>query len=645
MAAARGITIPPADEVPPELEFHGNSDSTTDFAMLENSMSSSTVAEESRTPAHSNESLAIMSPSSQTSAQSQPSPTPLFRTRAKTLASLSTPSRSHFQADMSPREFQLPKDPLVNGQPIEVFLYKDAVECPICFLYYPPYLNTTRCCDQAICSECFVQIKRADPHPPEHEQPESNVPAASAADRITATDGQLVSEPATCPFCKQPEFGITYSPPSFRRGLAYCRTSHSATSLHSPPTAAARPSNTTRRRGSSLSTTDPGVITTDKVRPDWASKLASARAHAARRSAAATALHTAAYLMGGSNHGDQRVFAPFGRRNVLRRSTLEGSSGASAQHDALTMLAERHQMRYPQTGEDIEGGTSPFLPPPRGSSSRGNRVDELEDIMMMEAIRLSLAAEDDRRRKEEKEAKKEAKKKEKEAKKAEKASKKNAAHVGSSGASYAGTDSRPSSPPGLVENSSVFANDESGDIPNAPSKGKAIDRNNEASAYGLGSTGSSAGGVSSPSTSTAATSARSYTTTTPPPNVSEPTRPSHLRQMSTASSSASSIIDPVSTNLDMTRAGTPSGGNGGAGVGTEPMFNFRSLAAMIGDTEDDEKERGKEEGGEDDVDTKSYRGVPQPGNDATRIEHSAYVKATPSVSSEPVHPNVPTSAQ
>lgn len=29
--------------------------------------------------------------------------------------------------------------------------------------YYPPLINTSRCCDQPICTECFVQIKRADP--------------------------------------------------------------------------------------------------------------------------------------------------------------------------------------------------------------------------------------------------------------------------------------------------------------------------------------------------------------------------------------------------------------------------------------------------------------------------------------------------
>src|SRR6478735_8089205 len=71
-----------------------------------------------------------------------------------------------------------------------------------------------------------------------------------------------------------------------------------------------------RRRAHSLSANAPNVITTDRVRPDWAAKLASARNHQARRAAAATALHTAAFLMGGN---EQRTIlrAPrLGRRNT-----------------------------------------------------------------------------------------------------------------------------------------------------------------------------------------------------------------------------------------------------------------------------------------------------------------------------------------
>ncbi|CAO3644337.1 unnamed protein product [Cunninghamella blakesleeana] len=60
----------------------------------------------------------------------------------------------------------------------------DVIECPICFLSYPSNINYTRCCDQPICTECFVQFKRTDP-----------------------------TLPVSCPFCVQPHFGVTYQPP------------------------------------------------------------------------------------------------------------------------------------------------------------------------------------------------------------------------------------------------------------------------------------------------------------------------------------------------------------------------------------------------------------------------------------------------
>lgn len=129
-----------------------------------------------------------------------------FRSRAKTLASLGSASRNNSKKDRSPREFKLPHDPFVNGQPIEVFLYKDAAERPICCLYYPPYLNITRFCEQAICSECFVQIKRPDPHPSEHNGPDLNAPPISEEERLAQAEGLLVSEVATCPYCKTPAF-------------------------------------------------------------------------------------------------------------------------------------------------------------------------------------------------------------------------------------------------------------------------------------------------------------------------------------------------------------------------------------------------------------------------------------------------------
>ncbi|KAL9107697.1 MAG: hypothetical protein Q9227_007412 [Pyrenula ochraceoflavens] len=580
VAAARGLPIPPPDQVPPELDYRSGPKSKDDPKVPEKSMKNLTVPISSRSQSFNSDSSTNFSPSypafslpspSSPFASSSPS-TPLFRTRAKTLAALTTSSRNSSQNDMTPREIQLPKDPFVNGQPIEVYLYKDASECPICFLYYPPYLNTTRCCEQPICSECFVQIKRPDPHPPEHETPDPNAPPVSEAERQAMAEGQLVSEPATCPFCKQPEFGITYTPPQFRKGLVYASNAQPPANLSSAMSSQTSlssgglsPGGATRRRATSLSVTAPGVITTDKVRPDWATKLASARAHAARRSAAATALHTAAYLMGGSNQGqDNRGLSGFGRRSMLRRPTGDStdSPGSPSPHlNALAFLAERNARNRDDSSQTAQGGqSSAFLPPPRGSSSRRSRVDDLEDMMMMEAIRLSLVAEEDRRKKEEKEAKKEAKKKDKENKKAEKAAKKSglyqATNVSGSFDNASTSFGRSPSATSLQGNDAVVG------------KGKNIDRS----------------GVQALSTdtneglSTMDASLQAGTTEGSNMSPSEPLKRSHLRQISNASSSASSLGNP-NTSQDA------SSGNGN---GLESMFNFRSLAAMIGDEEKSE---------------------------------------------------------
>lgn len=561
MAVARGMPLPAPDEVPPELEYQLSKRPSADAGKsLTIPMGGRTQSFQSDSGRASPANGSLHSPSflpSQSTSSSMP-----FRSRAKTLASLGSASRNNSEKDLTPPELKLPHDPFVNGQPIEVFLYKDASECPICFLYYPPYLNTTRCCEQPICSECFVQIKRPDPHPPEHNDPDPNAPPVTEEERLAQAEGLLVSEVASCPYCKQPEFGITYSPPSsFRRGLTYVvgNQPYSVTSAKSSQTSIAS-SNLSpgpgRRRGTSLSAAAPEVITTDKIRPDWANKLAAARAHAARRSAAASALHAAAYLM--NDQAQRAVPGPFGRRNVLRRSTLENNGRPSdAQLSALSFLADRH------AASGGPGGNL-FLAPPRGSSSRRSREDEIEGLMMMEAIRLSLAAEEERRKKEEKEAKKKAKKEEKEQRKADKVARKN----GHASSPLSTTFPESSAVPLQREesNSSSIA-------PEETSKGKSANRDESPPSLQFsGDVDDFVPGMYGPP-SFSGTSQESLTPPVTIPSATEPLRRSHLRQMSNASSASSSYQEqPVSTS-----------------PGIEPMFNFQSLAAMI---DQDEKSDG-----------------------------------------------------
>jgi hypothetical protein len=518
-----------------------------------------------------------------------------LKPRGKAIASvLGSNSRNGSTTEFMPREIQLPHDPFVNGQPIEVFLYKNAIECPICFLTYPPYLNHTRCCDQPICSECFVQIKRPDPHFPEgHNENDPNQDPEEAA-------GLLVSEPACCPYCTQPNFGVTYEPPPFRRGLVYATSpsalgtasgamssSSSVNSANPSPVVGSPSSVTGRRRNQSLSANDANVILTDRIRPEWAAKLQAARAHQARRAAAATALHTAAFLM---NNTENRGFrSRLGRRH--NSGSGSGSAGATPAEtesgDTPSQSAPEPTIRY--LGRAIGDG-----------GHRRTRIEDLEEMMIAEAVRLSIAAEEERRRKAEKEEeerrrkaekeeKKAAKKKEKEERKA--AKKQSGPYEGPSGQSSASASSL--SLPGLhfgrkrgnsgasnlrIEASTSGSAIVAETLENADKgKGKGVDRGN----LSLAEVSTSAG-ASSPQ---------------PIPNRSA--GPSHLRQMSNASSVPSSILDsqpgsyvspsniqePHGSGLSL---GSQSGVSEDGGdhsqapaAGVEPAFNFRSLAEVV----------------------------------------------------------------
>jgi hypothetical protein len=250
-------------------------------------------------------------------------------------------------------------------------------------------------------------------------------------------------------------------------------------------------------------------------------------------------------------------------------------------------------------------------------------MEDLEEMMMMEAIRLSLAAEEERKKKADKEAAKEAKKKAKEDKKREKKEKK----VYGSGASSASGSALSLSLPGLGRRrgnsgaSNLAREITPEDMDSPTSKGKGVDRS-------VASPRSVSAGSSAPidfphsSSNTGIPGARHLDTTTlanihdlhqPSPSPTAPEKPSHLRQISNASSPASSFIESVpgslrnefhghgsSSTLDSPTASgtnianhsgdTPDDGDANGNAGTEPMFNFQSLAAMIGN-EDNKEDR------------------------------------------------------
>ncbi|KDQ12307.1 hypothetical protein BOTBODRAFT_34594 [Botryobasidium botryosum FD-172 SS1] len=235
----------------------------------------------------------------------------------------------------------------------EAQLYYKAVECPICFLYYPRNINRSRCCDQEICTECFVQIKRADPTPT-----------------------NLVSEPASCPYCVEPNFGIFYTPPSWRVGIG----SDQAASHHGPrpdlnrlgssgtSTDVQGPSGSQKARRKSMSHTNFAVVTVDQIRPDWEDKLNAMKAVAARRANRRIIMRQV---------GDRLI--PVGITSGRIAQPVDGGGGSG---EGTPPEGGRRSRRH----RDNNGAASEFT----NMYGIGMPGQDLEELMLMEAMRLSL---------------------------------------------------------------------------------------------------------------------------------------------------------------------------------------------------------------------------------------------------------------
>ena len=187
------------------------------------------------------------------------------------------------------------ENPYLPSKDLMLRLYKEVCECPICFLYYPNNLNISRCCLQPICTECFVQIKRLDPHPP-HE----DVPLNEDSQSMPHT---LISEPASCPYCAMKDFGVIYDlPHDLRVGIDGIEPNRyvlpSTSSGDSPGHLAKAFSQSNKRpRRKSLGPDALGVVTTDMIRTDWEQKLNSARNKLARKAATASAIHASSLIV------------------------------------------------------------------------------------------------------------------------------------------------------------------------------------------------------------------------------------------------------------------------------------------------------------------------------------------------------------
>ncbi|KAH0584309.1 hypothetical protein H2248_009853 [Termitomyces sp. 'cryptogamus'] len=268
----------------------------------------------------------------------------------ETVTRIETSAHSHAPAKANKRPGAL-KEP---SKP-EAAVYRGAVECPICFLYYPPNINHSRCCDQAICTECFVQIKRSEP-----------------------TTTHIVSEPAACPYCVQENFGVVYTPPPWRAGTG-CENSLFAESSRSQQQSPAPSYPTHKRRQKSFGADSPEVVTTDQIRPDWEAKLATVRAAVARRANRRIIMRQV---------GDRLI--PVGVTSGRVHALSPEEAQAEGVDNGGSRRIRRRQQPQNQNFEQFVGLAG----------------QDLEELMIMEAMRLSMIDHEEHQRKEAEEKRK-----------------------------------------------------------------------------------------------------------------------------------------------------------------------------------------------------------------------------------------------
>ncbi|KAK0459579.1 uncharacterized protein EV420DRAFT_1268652 [Desarmillaria tabescens] len=244
----------------------------------------------------------------------------------------------------------------------EASVYRGAVECPICFLYYPPNINHSRCCDHPICTECFVQIKRSEP-----------------------TTTHLVSDPAACPYCVQEHFGVVYTPPPWRTGIG-SDGAISPWSSDSPkgsqPSIPTAGYPTHKRRQKSFSADSPEVVTIDQIRPDWEAKLAAVRAAVTRRANRRIIMRQV---------GDRLIPVGVTSGRVHALSPEEAAAAAENQDTGGSRRSRRRQQASANQGFEQYIGLG---------------GQDLEELMVMEAMRLSLLEHEEQQRKEAEEKRK-----------------------------------------------------------------------------------------------------------------------------------------------------------------------------------------------------------------------------------------------
>ncbi|KAJ1895134.1 SNF1-interacting protein [Kickxella alabastrina] len=217
-------------------------------------------------------------------------------------------------------------------------LLRRHVECPICFLYYPQNINYTRCCHKPLCTECFVQIKRK-------------------------LDDDLIT-PTHCPYCVEVNLGIIYYAPVGVRGLMTASLAGGGFVDDSR----GRAHSFSGGRNANNNTGEPLIVMSDDIRPGLVKELGAeieAKRREQERSAENMALVAAA---------TRRASARTARAGRSQGAAAGSGSGSSSRQRRLVAVAPEYAAY--------------------ASAMRAAGQTDLEEFLIQEAIRMSLAAQE-----------------------------------------------------------------------------------------------------------------------------------------------------------------------------------------------------------------------------------------------------------
>ncbi|WFD34347.1 SNF1-interacting protein [Malassezia cuniculi] len=238
-------------------------------------------------------------------------------------------------------------------------------ECPICFMSFPTDLNYSRCCHQPICTECFVQIKRAPPNP----------------------SADPPSRPAACPFCVTDNFGVIFS------------TSAHGSIADSTEAVLARTEVAfgTGGAGSShnvVPADDPRVVLTDSVHPEWEEQLAKAIESVARCEMRRVIMRqvgdTVVPIGVSSSRMGHSIAEAIGHNAALGRSVQGGNIVLAENVTSVRNETQPRQGRNTFLRRSLNRARRHVQPEPRTRRSLDVVPREIEDLMLAEAMRRSM---------------------------------------------------------------------------------------------------------------------------------------------------------------------------------------------------------------------------------------------------------------